>query len=226
MICIPIVARTNEEALKRMEAAFLLADIVELRVDMIDNPDLGRLLAARKGPVIVTARKREEGGHFKGGETERIAMLIDAVRMGADIIDLEMNADRILASILLEEIQKKGERTQLIISHHDFNSTPPYGVLQGIFNRCLEMGADIVKIVPFAVSIEDNLKILKLIGWAKEREQNIIALCMGERGKVSRIMAPLFGSYLTFASLERGEETAPGQFAASEMKEIFGIIGT
>jgi len=65
---------------------------------------------------------------------------------------------------------------------------------------------------------------MKLISYAKKTNRKIIALCMGEEGKISRIMAPYFGSYLSFASLERGAESAPGQLTVEEMREIFRIL--
>jgi len=225
MICIPVAATTNEEALERMAAAFRLADLVELRIGGIGGVDLKRLLSARKGPVIVTARRREEGGSFEGSETERIALLCEAVRLEADFVDLELSTHAILAGTLLEEIRRGGDRTRLIVSHHDFERTPPYRTLQGICGRCVGRGADIAKIATFARSMEDNIRILRLVGWAQRKGHPLIAHCMGETGRVSRVTAPLFGSYLAFASLDEGQETAPGQFTAPEMREILRILG-
>ena len=224
MICIPVVAKTNEEALERMEVSFPLADLVELRVDFIEGVNLEKLLSAKKGLVLVTARRKKEGGSFRGNETQRIALLREAVRLEADLVDVELSTDSILAGTVVEEIRKAESRTKLIVSHHDFNRTPPYRTLQGIFDLCVARGADIVKIATFADSLEDNLRILKLIGWARRTGQNIIALCMGEKGKVSRVMAPLFGSYLSFASLNEGQESAPGQLTAAEIREILRIL--
>ena len=225
MICIPVTAKTNDEALERMEASFLLADMVELRIDSMREPNLENLLSAKKGPVIVTARRREEGGFFAGSERERIALLREAVGCGAEFVDVELGTDETLAEPVAQEIRKRGGRTKLIISHHDFRKTSSYGTLQKTYNRCVSRGADIVKIVTFARSLQDNLKILRLVDWAQGKGGSIIAHCMGDKGKVSRVMAPLFGSCMSFASLERGEETAPGQLTASEMKEIFRILG-
>ncbi|MBN2396889.1 MAG: type I 3-dehydroquinate dehydratase, partial [Deltaproteobacteria bacterium] len=187
--------------------------------------DLEMLLSGKKGRILVTARRKEEGGNFRGSETERIALLRQAVRMGADLVDVELGTDETLTAMLLEEIHREGNHTKLIVSSHDFKGTPPYRTLQDLCNRCTARGADIVKIVTCADSMEDNLTILRLIAWAREKGQDIIALCMGERGTISRVMAPLLGSYLTFASLGEGEESAPGQLTAHEMQEIFRILG-
>lgn len=224
MICIPIVAATNEEAMKQMDKCFSLADVVELRIDFIRNVNLTKLLSAKRGKVIVTARKKDEGGNFEGDEEKRFVLLSKAVILRADFVDIELSTDETFTKKLLGDIKKYGDQTNLIVSHHDFNGTPSESKLQNIFNECVGRGAHIVKIVTFANSAEDNLKILKLISYAKKTNRKIIALCMGEKGKISRIMAPYFGSYLSFASLEKGAESAPGQLTVEEMREIFRIL--
>jgi 3-dehydroquinate dehydratase type I len=70
----------------------------------------------------------------------------------------------------------------------------------------------------------DNLKVLDLIPKAQERGIRIIAFCMGRFGKISRIFSHLMGGYLTFASLEGGEESAPGQIPVEEMKRILKVL--
>jgi len=224
MICIPVVAATNEEAMKQMDKCFPLADVVELRIDFIRNVNVGKLLSAKTGKVLVTARKKDEGGNFEGDEKERFSLLSEAVTLGADFVDIELSTDETFTKKLLEDIKEHGDQTKLIVSHHDFNGTPSESKLQNIFNKCVDRGAHIVKIATFAGSMGDNLKILELITHAKRMNQKIIALCMGEKGKISRIMAPYFGSYLSFASLEKGAESAPGQLTIEEMREIFRIL--
>jgi 3-dehydroquinate dehydratase type I len=96
--------------------------------------------------------------------------------------------------------------------------------LKARFNECIEAGAGIVKIVTYARSVEDNLKILNLIPYSRRKKRQIIAFCMGKPGRISRVVAPLLGSYLSFASIERGYESAPGQMTIHEMKEIFRIL--
>lgn len=224
MICIPVVATTNEDTLNQMGRCFTLADVVELRIDYIKQVDLKDLLTYQKNRIMVTNRKREEGGKFTGEEQERIALLKDAVTLGAGFVDLELRTNNDLREMLLDTITHHEGRSQLIISHHILDGTPSYGELQDIFHECVATGARIVKIVTFANTVEDNLNIMKLICYAKKANHKIIAHCMGEKGKISRIMAPLFGAYLTFASLDKGAESAPGQLTVTEMKDVFRIL--
>ena len=85
----------------------------------------------------------------------------------------------------------------------------------------IRLGANVIKIVPFAKSWENNLTVLSLIPFAKERRQKIVAFCMGEKGKVSRVISPLLGAAWTYASLNRNRSSAPGQLTVQELTEIW-----
>jgi len=89
MICISIVPGTNEEALSLLGKALPAADLVELRIDRIEKPDLPMLLYAGKKRILVTNRRREEGGFFASCEDERIELLVEAVNLGACLVDVE-----------------------------------------------------------------------------------------------------------------------------------------
>ena len=224
MICIPIVAKTNDEALKKMEESIPVSDAVELRIDFIEDVNLKKLLSPKRCTTIVTARKMDEGGFFRGTERARLSLLLEAVKMGVDHIDIELSTDDSLIEELRKEIEKCGNQTKLIISYHNFDCTPPVKVLQEIFRDGVRRGAHIVKIVTYASKMEDNLTILHLADHVSKRERKIIAFCMGEKGKVSRAMAPFFGSHMSFAALEKGHESAPGQLTVEEMRTIGRIL--
>ena len=114
---------TTDAAIEKIERAAPLSDLVELRIDRIPGADLERLLAARRTPVIVTNRRREEGGGFTGTEGERVELLKEAVRLGADYVDIETATDPALKLRLRETTV--GTSAKLIVSWHDFSGTPP-----------------------------------------------------------------------------------------------------
>jgi 3-dehydroquinate dehydratase type I len=174
-------------------------------------------LAKGKKPLIVTNRRREEGGRYEGDEKKRLAILREAADLGADFVDAELDSERSLLKELINH--KNGSR--IILSFHDFRRTPSPGQLRNLCGRMMGWGAEVVKIVSFAHSFEDNLKILSLIPYARERKQKIVAFCMGEKGKMSRIFAPLMGAAWTYASLKRQKASAPGQLTALELKRIW-----
>jgi len=219
-ICLPIVETTVEKAVRAMAMAQQLADLVELRVDYLKNPGWEFLLKGREKPYIVTNRRREEGGKYRGDEKSRVAILRQAICLGSDFVDVEMESGK----SAIFELMENHKKTRLILSFHDFKKTPPLQELRGICRRMIRYGADIIKIVTFTQSWEDNLKILSLIPYALERKQKIVALAMGEKGKMSRIFAPLMGAAWTYASLDRNRTSAPGQLTARELKEIWGRL--
>jgi 3-dehydroquinate dehydratase type I len=222
VICIPISGPTTDAAVKRMEWAATLAECVELRIDGIPGADLERLLGARRCPAIVTNRRREEGGSFTGTEMERIAALIRAARLGADYVDIEEATDPALKAELRAALA--GGVTKLIVSWHDFSGTPPAEFLEAKLAACMADGPAIVKIVTHAGTTADCLRVLELIPRALQKGQAIAAFCMGEKGKISRIMAPILGSVIAYASLDQEEASAPGQLTIDEFKEITRIM--
>lgn len=221
--CVSITAPTTTEARRRLLEGVRQTGLVELRLDGISQVRLERLLPLSQGAVIVTNRCRKEGGRFPGSEQERVALLSKAVALGADMVDLEIRTDPVFREALQTEALRR-RRTRLILSYHDFQGTPEVTRLKKIFEEGSRAGADIVKIVTWAHQGEDNLKVLSLIPYARRRGKEIIAFCMGQEGKVSRILAPLLGAYLTYVSLSKGQESAPGQLTAREMKQLWRIL--
>ena len=207
MICVSIPAKTNEEALLELASMQGRAELVELRIDRIHDPDLPRLLAACPCPAIVTNRPNWEGGHFAGPEEERIALLDQAIDLGAAYVDVELKA--------AAQLPRRGA-TKRIVSYHSFEGTPSN--VAEVHRQLVEADADIPKIVGMANDIADNLRMFELL---KNAHVPTIALCMGERGRISRILSPKFGGYLAFAAAEPGRESAPGQLTVSELTDLY-----
>jgi 3-dehydroquinate dehydratase len=119
-------------------------------------------------------------------------------------------------------------RTKLIVSHHDFKKTPSLKTLKNIYVRAGAAGADIVKLSVFANTYEDNLRLLGLgaaVG-ARKRRRPLIITSMGQKGRIGRIAAPLFGSIIVFAAPNKKSLTAPGQLTLEEYKKIASVINT
>ncbi|MBM4351516.1 MAG: type I 3-dehydroquinate dehydratase [Deltaproteobacteria bacterium] len=216
-ICLPIVETTTERAIQAIHEAHPLADLLELRLDYLRNPALKRLSSGRKKPFIITNRRKEEGGRYRGSESRRLEVFEEAIDLGMDFIDVELETQR---SLLYRLINNKGE-TKVILSFHDFTGTPSQQELKTICDRMFERGGDIAKIVTFAKSYEDNLNILSLLPYARRRNLKIVTFCMGEKGRMSRIFAPMMGAAWTYGCLSRTRASAPGQLTPAEMKEFW-----
>lgn len=234
MICIPIKAGSQTEALQELECALPHAEAVELRMDLIPGGELESLMGrCRSFPspvqILVTNRRKEslseENSNVLSLERQRIDVLKKAVAFGADFVDLELDVMEPLRVELRSVIKDYGNRTRLIVSHHDFSKTPSQKTLRKILHECLLAGADVVKIVTFANDMEDNLRLLHLIPYAQGKHCHVVAFCMGEKGKPSRIMAPFLGSMISFTPLDRNAESAPGQLTVEEMRQVMTIMG-
>src|SRR6185295_12458249 len=90
-LCVTVTAATTAE-LRRKRDAVADADLVELRLDSVSDPSAAGALEGRRRPVIVTCRPAWEGGSFTGAEEDRKAILADALRLGADYVDIEWRA--------------------------------------------------------------------------------------------------------------------------------------
>jgi 3-dehydroquinate dehydratase type I len=227
MICIPITARTHAGAMRAIGYSTAVADVIELRMDLIHN---GRLVAlidharACNEAVKVMVTHRPEVGGDSSQERSRIDCLKEAVFLGADYVDIELQADRAMRTELIEAIACLQHRTALIVSHHDFQRTPSLRTLKALFHGCVKAGADIVKIVTWARTSQDNLRVLGLIADAEREGIDLINFCMGPEGRISRIAAPMLGSCLSYVSLRRGGESASGQLTITEMNKIMDIL--
>src|SRR6266851_1015937 len=91
LLCVTVTAPTMVE-LRRRRDAVADADIVELRLDSVDDPDVAGALSGRRRKVIVTCRPTWEGGGFTGSEEARKRLLADALDAGADYVDVEWRA--------------------------------------------------------------------------------------------------------------------------------------
>jgi 3-dehydroquinate dehydratase type I len=220
MICIPIMAKDTAEAVEKITRANPLADLLELRLDAMESFHLPDMIQKASKPVIVTYRSRKEGGHGSENDEARAGHLLNAIENKADYVDLEYH----MPPDLRDQILRNRRESKIIASMHMMNSTPSREELGRILNDLAGTGADIVKIVTRAQQPEDNLRVMDLIPRANEMGLQIIALCMGKKGRISRITSLFFGGYLTFASLDKGEESADGQVPVKEMREILDKI--
>jgi len=211
-ICVAIV-NSDLEVVARIEP---MVDLFEVRIDLIGEG--WREVAGRLGkPWIACNRSKGEGGKWHGGETQRIKELLSALELGTNIVDIELSTPGLEKAV--REI--KG-RADCLLSYHDLKRTPPLDKMREIIKNQLAAGADICKVVTTALSFKDNLSTLQLI--ADFPQQKVVSFAMGALGQISRVLCPLAGGYFTYASIEKGSESAEGQMAVGELREIYGIL--
>ncbi|MGB2937274.1 MAG: type I 3-dehydroquinate dehydratase, partial [Phycisphaerae bacterium] len=217
MLCVSLMPETTDRAREGLIRAARAAEpsgwagrvLAEIRLDAMCEFDLARLLADSPCPVIVTYRPRREGGLYDGPEGKRLETLRQAARLGARYIDVEHDALRSLGDVPPD---------RLIVSYHNFERTPED--LAAIHARLARMGAAVVKVAVTANHILDTVPVLRLL---KEATVPTIALSMGERGILTRILAPKFGGFLTYAADNGGREAGPGQVTVGEMCNLYRV---
>lgn len=210
MICVSIQGRSFDEILGIIQGNNL--EMAEIRLDRcpLSDDEVEVLFSDTDIPLIATCRISE------AGEEKCEHMLGLAIDAGAKYVDLELDAPAPVGKKIRRKALNAG--TILIRSYHNFKSTPTYEELEGIVSECKQYGAEVVKIATLAVSPDDVRNVEKLYGY--DREGSLVAFCMGECGRDSRVDCLKLGAPFTYACLGKSDETAPGQPEYSELHKL------
>ena len=216
-ICTPVVGKTKEEFLSNLKKTQELSDLIELRVDYLGGVTPEAIREIRQQtikPAIFTCRSADEGGKFTGIEQQRIELLQSAIGM-FEHVDIELPT-------MQEHSFHRNEKTKIIISYHNFDETPSYWDMQKIVYDMNELKPDILKIATMVVKDYEVTKLYRLLTNKPHTEDRIV-VGMGQQGRMTRVLGPLLGGYLTYASTEYGE-SAPGQIDIKELQTIYNTL--
>ncbi|HXC94945.1 MAG TPA: shikimate dehydrogenase [Edaphobacter sp.] len=222
-ICVAIIGSTASEMLEKANAVVKENPFLEFRLDYLEKP----LLALPKfrqffqdntaATGIATCRRAANGGKFSGNVAAEIEILSKTAAAGFHLVDVELESVEAMKKGELQKLRETG--VALIISHHDFAATKD---LEGIYKRIIPFQPDFIKIVPTAKTLSDNVTLMRFIERMADHA-NIVGLCMGDAGIISRVLGLRAGSAFTFAAASVGEETGPGQIAARTLIETYRI---
>ncbi|MGA9770794.1 MAG: shikimate dehydrogenase [Blastocatellia bacterium] len=219
-ICAVITEESITAARAAMNRAAGVADMIELRLDYLrdfefGNPDNLRALIFNKPlPVIITCRAISEGGRHYVEDNARLRLLVEGARQLADYCDIE-------ASHYSDAAKLSPDLSRLIVSYHNFDETP--ADIDGIYDRITACAAAIHKIAVRANSIADTLAVFRLLARARTERRKMIALSMQDPGLITRVLGPAAGSFLTYASIEQGRESAPGQLTCEQLRSLYRV---
>lgn len=222
-ICVSIGRENIDDAVAVAESVASLADVLEIRLDCLKNPDIRPFIGIIKQPLLFTNRPQWEGGKFAGEEEQRLALLLQAVSEEVAYVDLELLAPTDSQQNMRSALQ--ASNTQLILSWHNFTDTPSREELVGRMAMMQDNGADIGKIITTAHDHEDVLRVLQLQEVAAKLDFPLIAFCMGKPGVVSRVATCGLGGYMTYCAVNEQEATAPGQLSVTAIREIYALMG-
>lgn len=210
------------------------SDAIELRVDLLQDPDgseglpsidyvvnqLAILYGSTSLPVMFTVRTQGQGGKFPDSAQDQAFSLYNlALRMGVEFLDVEIHFPE---TLLRSVVEAKGH-TKIIASHHDPKNQLSWGDNSWVphYKKGLLYG-DIVKLVGVATSQDDNLQLQVFKNWAKEGHSPLVAINMGREGQLSRIqngfLTPVSHPALPF-------KAAPGQLSAAEIRSALTAHG-
>ena len=222
-VCVAIAGATSAEMIEKATVAVKETPFLEFRLDYLEKP----LLALPRfkqffadntaATAIATCRCTANGGKFAGSLAAELEVLAKCASVGFHMVDLELESAEAMKKADLQKLRDTG--IGLLISHHDFTGTHD---LDGIFTRIEAFHPDFIKVVPTAKSLIDNLTLIHFLERMNDNS-NLIGICMGDAGIISRVLGVRAGSAFTFAAATVGEETGPGQIAARTLLETYRI---
>ena len=238
MICTTIQNKNLEQILEPLEGC----EMAEIRLDRCDlslreieecfTSDVPLVATCRIADLIASEPSLQDEGLTPQSKEIKAAQIAEkrlckAIEAGARYVDVEIEAPKQMSKRVRSVAHENG--TVFIRSFHDFEGTDSLEALKAVVEKCCYHGADIVKVVTTAHCQEDADRVLSLYDWchgvsASENEKiasldegGLIAFCMGDAGRQSRLDCLRMGAPYTYAALSEDEAAAPGQWDAAEM---------
>lgn len=190
-----------KQFLKNLDKVQAVSEMVELRVDKIKNLTENDLKLIRKKTIkkaIFTSRNKE--------------IILEGLNLGFDYIDIEF-------LLFPQLVLSQDNKSKVILSFHDFKKTPSLKELTELVGNMRKFGVGVVKIATMVKNDADMDSLFRIL-INKKKNEKIIVVGMGKKGRLTRILGPLLGSFLTFASTKFGK-TASGQIDIDEIKSFY-----
>lgn len=214
LLCAVVIGKTLSGFLSQLQRAQAIADLVELRVDYLKNINsktLYHIAKQIKKKVILCCRAKRDNGNFTGTLEAQNQILQTGNDLKFDYLDIDL--------AIANKIIIRRKKAKKIISYHNFQKTPTLKALINIAGEMRTFSPDILKFAVMTNQLDDaNILFRFLLN--KKPSENIIVLGMGKKGKITRLLAPLLGSYLTFASIDHSS-SAPGQIDIKTMRNFY-----
>src|ERR1700684_2536787 len=221
-VCVAVAASDSTELVEKAEALARDNSFLEFRLDYISKPALAlpkvkHFLETHPGTVVIaTCRRVASGGKFRGSIASQLDILSKVSALGCQLVDVELSTAQ---KCKPAQLQKLRARSALILSYHDFRGTKK---LDETLEKMRAFPADFYKVVGTATTLSDNLTMIQFLAREKDNS-SLVGICIGAQGIISRVLGVRAGSVFTFAAVSPGEETAPGQVTAQELRSIYRI---
>ena len=205
------------------------ADAVEFRMDLADDP-LGQLEAYDgELPLIATNRVEWDGGQAADDEA-RLDALIEAVEH-PDVAAVDVELDAIQAGVIEDVLEGDGCDAERVVDHardagvavvvsaHDFEAMPGRDGIRRVLMRAGEFG-DVAKFAGTASDAGDALDLITITHERTAAGDTVATMAMGEAGRHTRAVAPVYGSKIGYAPVDPSRATAPGQYDLATLRSL------
>ncbi len=211
MICISVTPHSRVLAKVDLFNASHQGDIIELCIDhLVKEPDFKDLLSDVSKPVIISCRRKQDGGQWDGSEEDRLMLLRQAIVAGPDYIELDLD--------IAPKIPRFG-KTQRVISFTRLDR-PEYDI-DSVFEEAAAQHADIIKFRWPTPTLEDVWPLLAAV--SQRRAIPIVGQGLGRPELTFSLLGKKYDSPWIYAALEKGMEDHPGQCTVNELREIYRI---
>jgi 3-dehydroquinate dehydratase / shikimate dehydrogenase len=221
-VCVAVAASDPAALAEKAEGLIRDNSFIEFRLDHLSKPALGlpkikHFLETHPGIIVIaTCRRVASGGKFRGSIASQLDILAKASAIGCQLVDVEFQT---ALKCKPDQLQKLRKNAALILSFHDFRGTKK---LDETLEKMRAYPGDFYKVVSTAATLFDNVSMIQFLGREGDKD-SIIGVCMGEQGIISRVLGVRAGSVFTFAAVSPGEETAPGQVSAQDLRSVYRI---
>ncbi|WP_158057844.1 type I 3-dehydroquinate dehydratase [Halorussus halophilus] len=195
------------------------ADAVEFRMDLSEGPQSDVESYDGELPILATNRAAWEGGEAADDHARLDALAEVAEHPAVEAIDVEL---RSLVSGEADEVvgRARDHGVSIVASVHDFETTPSTMEMRGKLQLATRRG-DVGKLAVTAHDRSDVLDLLTVTDQLDGAGERVATMAMGEAGRHSRAVAPLYGSKIGYAPVESEDATAPGQY---DLETLAGLV--
>lgn len=205
MICVSLLKDSVDQVVNALKSLTL----AEVRLETLpQTEEMVKTVFNCKAQIVATNRVNDQS------EQTRQQVLLWAVENGAAYVDVEIESEQSFKQPIIEKAKKEG--CKVIVSYHNYNTTPSKQELDNIIKTCFEQGADIAKVACLAKTEAHAARILGLA----DDSRTVLPIGMGKKGQIVRIAAPFVGSPFTFACLPE-EQAAPGQIEQTVLEKVY-----
>lgn len=209
MLCITVAPESRRLGRVDLHNAAPQCDLIELRLDRLGKtPDLRDMLQGIDKPVLISCRRRRDGGIWQGSEDERLQMLRTAIALRPAYIELELD--------VADQVPRFGN-TQRVVSYTQLDR--PLRDLETLYNKARDVQADVVKFVGPTPTLSAARPLLAAIGM--KRTIPVVGMGLGKTGLMLSLLGCKYGSPWIYAALEKGLEAHAGQATVSDLENVY-----